>query len=334
MKNKIFVFLAITLILISCGRSKDKVNLSKIDLNINILRFDKELFALDTVNVSDSISALNARYGQFFEIFNNQIVHLGSSANPAYPDYLNQFLHDNSVFLVNQQVKSVFSDLKPLEKQLTNAFKRFHYYFPNQRIPMVISYVSGVNQSIISADSIIGIGLDKYLGENNDIYKKIGIPVFMTKRMNPNNIPVDCIKGWLLTQYELPDSITEMLGALMYQGKVMYCTQQLLPDVADTLLFNFSADQMKWCKNNEKQMWTYLVEKQFLFITDVFTINKFLGESPFTKDFTQESPGQAVIWLGWRIISKYMDKNPNVTLEQLMQNNNYQEILASSRYNP
>ena len=318
----------------SCGRHNDRVDLSKIDLKIKVLRFDKELFALDTVNISDSISVLKAKYGQFFEIFNNKIVHLGTSDNPAYPEYLSQFLHDNSVFLINKQVVETFTDIKPLESQLTDGFKRFHYYFPAQRIPLVITFVSGINQSTVTADSVIGIGLDKYLGEKEVIYSKIGIPKFMVKRMNPSNIPSDCIKGWLITQYQLPDSITEMLDILLYQGKIMYCTQKILPDISDTTLFNFTSAQLKWCTNNEKQMWTYLVEKQMLFTTDAFTISKYISESPFTKDFTQESPGQAVIWLGWRIISKYMDKNPDVTLEQLMQDNHYQDILASSRYNP
>ena len=47
-----------------------------------------------------------------------------------------------------------------------------------------------------------------------------------------------------------------------------------------------------------------------LFSTDGFLIRKFTGEAPFTSYFTEESPGRAVVWTGFRIIERYMSNNP------------------------
>ena len=60
--------------------------------------------------------------------------------------------------------------------------------------------------------------------------------------------------------------------------------------LTDELIFGFTADQMKFCRNNESQMWQYLIEHDLLFNTEQFTIRKLTGEAPFTSYFTNESP--------------------------------------------
>jgi hypothetical protein len=91
---------------------------------------------------------------------------------------------------------------------------------------------------------------------------------------------------------------------------------------------------MKWCEQNEKQLWTYFIENKMLFITDSFVINKYINDAPFTSGFSQESPGRAVVWLGYRIISSYVKNNKNITLQQLMERRDYQNIFNKSRYRP
>ena len=81
-------------------------------------------------------------------------------------------------------------------------------------------------------------------------------------------------------------------------------------------------------------MWEYLVEHKMLFETDRMNILKFTGSGPFTRDFTPESPARAAVWLGWRIVEEYMRRNPEITLEDLMRDNDFQKILTLSKYNP
>jgi len=81
-------------------------------------------------------------------------------------------------------------------------------------------------------------------------------------------------------------------------------------------------------------MWATLIENKFLFSTDRFTIDKFILEGPFTKDFGRESPGRAAVWIGFRIVGAYMANNADVTLQQLMDDTDYMKILNQSTYNP
>ena len=81
-------------------------------------------------------------------------------------------------------------------------------------------------------------------------------------------------------------------------------------------------------------MWTYLLEYKLLFSTDYMIIRKLVFPAPFTSYFPKESPGRAVVWLGYKIIEAYMDENQTVTLPQLMEATDYQLILRKSKFKP
>ena len=91
---------------------------------------------------------------------------------------------------------------------------------------------------------------------------------------------------------------------------------------------------MRFCLNNEDQMWDYLLKNDLLFSSDQFTIRKLVGEAPFTSYFTSESPGRAAAWIGFRIIESFMDKNREVPLSEMMLMNDVQAILDGARYDP
>ena len=81
-------------------------------------------------------------------------------------------------------------------------------------------------------------------------------------------------------------------------------------------------------------MWTYLVEKDLLFSTKRMDIVRYINDGPQTNGFPPESPGRTGAWLGRQIIRKYMKRNPEITLEKLMKNQDYQGILNASAYLP
>jgi hypothetical protein len=59
-----------------------------------------------------------------------------------------------------------------------------------------------------------------------------------------------------------------------------------------------------------------------------------MNDAPFTAPVSQESPGRLGTWLGWQIVESYMNKNPKVSLSDLMKDSNYQKMLEESGYRP
>jgi len=94
--------------------------------------------------------------------------------------------------------------------------------------------------------------------------------------------------------------------------------------------------QLDWAKKNESAIWGYLLDENLLYETDYPKIQKFINVGPFTQGIGEnnESAPRLGIYIGWQIIKKYMEKNPNVTLQQLMSNTDAQQILTDSKYHP
>ncbi|HKL38227.1 MAG TPA: hypothetical protein VJ876_04975, partial [Bacteroidales bacterium] len=225
-------------------------------------------------------------------------------------------------------------DLEPLEEDLEEGFRHYKHYFPEKEVPAIYTFMGGFNQSMVVADSTLAIGLDKYLGRDCKFYDKLGWDEYRQKNMHKQKIPTDCMRAWAQTEWPFNDSTDNLLSNMLYRGKLLYFTKSMLPSEPDTLVTGFTADELKWCRNNEEQIWNYLIDHKLMYSTDYMTINKMINPAPFTSGFPRISPGQAVNWLGWQIIEAYMDRNRKVTLEKLMKENEYQQILNASKYQP
>lgn len=318
----------------SCKEKRNTPDIGKIHVNFKFMRFEQDLFKTDFEKLSDSIAFFRKKYGEFFDIFNYKIIRIGDSNSLSYPDLLKGFVTDYNMNRVYNSVNIIFANTDTLKEQLTEMFRYFKYYFPEIKAPVIITYLSGFNQTIVTTDTILGIGLDKYLGSKSELYKQLGLPYYMRYNMNKAKIPSDCARAWALTQFPISDSVSNLLANMLYQGKILYLTKALLPWEEDTLIIGMSSNQLKWCKEYEEKMWVHLVENKLLFKTDYLTINKFIGEGPFTKAFGNNSPAKAAVWVGWQIIDKYMKSNPSTELKALMYDNDYQKILRLSRYKP
>ena len=334
-KKSTLYFLIILSVLTSCNR-KDKldIDVSNINVEVKINRLEIDLFELEPGQFENKIPVIIEKYGEFFDLYNAMVVNLGDPYSNEYPDLLNGFITDYTMNKVYEKVIEVFPDYNFIESEMTQAFKRYNYFFPDKKIPAVYTFIGGFNQSIVVADSILGIGVDKYLGGDCEFYNSLQIAKYLQKNMNPESIPTDAIKAWALTEFEYNDTKDNLVNNMIYQGKLLYFLDVMFPQVPDSLKIGFSANQMSWCITNEYQMWNYLIEEKLLFSTDYMTINKHINPAPFTSGYPQNSPGRASVWLGWEIVKAYMKRNPDVSLKDFMLDDNYQKILSESRYEP
>jgi hypothetical protein len=324
------------LVILSCRRNSYKINISSVKADIEIKRLETDLFTLDPSEIAAKIPYLKEKYGPFLQIF-SYIINTGNVNDSSFSDFLERFCTDKVNNEVYESVMQNYPDVKSVQADLRNAFRHYRWYFPEKKIPAVFTCITGFNNSIITADSILGIGLDRYLGRNSEYYPRLGIYGYISARMNSWNIVPDCIYGWGSTEWNfsgLKYQADNVLAEMIHEGKLKYFEKCMLPEMNDTLIFGFTANQMKFCRNNESQMWQYLIEHDLLFSTDQFVIRKLTGEAPFTSFFTNESPGKASVWTGFRIVESFMMKNKDITLGKLMTSTDVQGILEKAKYNP
>jgi hypothetical protein len=335
-----FALLIMMLIIVSgltsCKKNHYRVNTSSISAKIEIKRLEKDLFTLNPDDIIPALPAIRKKYQGFLQLF-SYVINTGDINDSSFGDFLVRFCTDKQNNDVYALTMKMYPDLIQIERDLQAAFRHFLYYFPDREVPGVFTCITGFNNSIITGDSVLGISLDRYLGADCEYYPRLEIYKYIAARMTPNDIVPDCMYGWAASEWDFTTvkyQADNVLTEIIHNGKLKYFEKCMLPESSDELIFGFTSDQMKFCRNNEDQMWQYLIENDLLFKTDQFIIRKLTGEAPFTSYFTNESPGKAAVWLGFRIIESYMIKNPGVKLEDLMNNTDVQSILEKARYSP
>lgn len=333
---QIYLFFLCVAVIFSCKQDK-KPDVGNIKLDINILRFDKELYNGKGKNVNETNVSLTKNYGSFYNDFVHKIV---GTAELSGPEILSILYKDPAYTDLNKEVDSVYPDLKKVEGDLTESFKYIKYYYPKTKVPKFVSYLSGFAYQVILADDYLGIGLDMFLGKDSKFYPAIvqSVPRYASKRFTPEYI-VPRVNEVFAREELFPerDEDRTLLAKMIYNGKILYFLDQVLPEsTADSLKIGYTSIQLEWAKNYEGNIWGLFLQNDLLYQSDMQKIQVFITDGPFTPGIGDQkvSAPKLGIYMGWQIVKKYMEANPEVTLQQLMAETDAQKILTKSKYKP
>ncbi|MXV17601.1 gliding motility lipoprotein GldB [Hufsiella ginkgonis] len=337
-RKQIYLFFFISFLLSGCGDRK-RIDVSHIDLSVKIERFDVVMGNLSPATLAAAAPSIKARYGDFYDDLVTKMLGAGSTADTGYYQTLRQVLTSKDFFALKEEVARIYPDLSSREAELTDAFKHIRYYYPAQKIPRLISFFSGFYTQTVVGNDYLGIGLDMFLGANSKFYPALrqSIPAYMSRRYTPENITPRVMETFI--REDLFPERTEdqtLLARMVYNGKILYLMDAVMPDVQDSLKISYTASQVNWAKENESNIWAYFIDSELLYESDYMKIQKYLTDAPFTPGIGEhnESAPKLAVWTGWQIIKKYMEKNPGVTIQELMKDPDYQSIMRRSKYKP
>lgn len=331
--KQFFFLLFITAITFSCTRNPLKINVSDVSADVKIKHLDADLMMLKQDQLASEIPVLKHSYGEFFDIFTYRMISIGGTEQEEFAELLYSFISDT---LNRELVKNVAANIDTikLRGELVQAFKYYKHYFPEKAIPTIYTCISGFNQSVVTAENLIGISLDKYLGSDSRYYKELGLPVYKRRNMHPEKIVADLMYAWAVTEWPKADNANNLLSQMIHEGKMQYFVDAMLPETPDSLKIGFTRKQLDYCNKNEAAMWTFLAEHKLLYSTDRMSVKRFIDDGPYTSAFTDQSPARTGAWLGWQIVRSYMEQNKDVKLSDLMNDTNFQGILNNSEYQP
>jgi len=336
--KQIYLFFSIALLFAACQQHK-KVDVSNIPVNVNISRFDHDFDLMRTKPMATQAEILKKQYGIFYRDFIERILKIGSANDTAYFATLRKMFASKDYMAVKQEVDSIYPNLDKQNAELTDAFRRIKYYFPKQQIPQVFAYLSGFQAQTSIGDSYFAIGLDQFLGADSKFYPGLieNYPHYISRRFTPQNISSRVIEGTLREDlFPEKEENKTLLAKMIYNGKIMYCMDQTLPDVPDSIKIGYTPQQLKWCEDFKPQIWAYILDENLLYESDFQKTQKYLNEAPFTPGLGEhnQSAPKIGVWTGWQIVRQYMDKHPEITLAQLMADDDAQTILNESKYRP
>ena len=329
----LLVQIAMVMLAASCGNKG--IDISGTYKDIEIQRFEQDLFAISPDSVWQCVPQMEAKYGQFFELYNQRVICIGGINQLDYDRKLASFLTDPDIRGSYREVCRVFGTGRlTFEHDLSEAWARLKVLFPNIELPKVYTHISGFNQNIVADSGVISISLDKYLGVNNKYYQMLRTPVYLQRNMHPLKIATDAVIALCLTEFEYAPKDDNLISQMLYYGKIHVLLDALLPNAPDTLRWGYTQQQLDWCRRNEQPMWLSMVEKDALFSTSIKEINRMVAPAPFTASFSQKSPGGVGQWIGYQIVKSYLKHNPKVMIQELMRENDYLIVLNASRYKP
>lgn len=330
----ILLFLTITAAFSSCSKNNFDVDIADIELNNKLVRFDSLLFTDHPDSAVLNAGALLNKYPHFASLYFNKVIKVGDMQTKEFYNLLTLFLVEYDIRQAYEKSQEHFANFAPYKTKINDAFKHYKYYYPQASIPDIYLMISGFNQSVVVDEGLLAIALDKFLGEDTRLYSQLQIARFLRRRMTPNAMPYEVIRGWLSTEFAFNDSVPTLISHMIHQGKLVYMMDALFPQSKNFMKIGYTPTDVAWCEKSEKEVWLYMMDKKILFDTNPMLIRRFIEEAPFTAAFNKNSPGRVGQWMGWQIVKSYMKKNSNLTLQELMQNTDYHQILMQSGYNP
>jgi hypothetical protein len=342
MLRKLLYFgLFCSVFIISCDEEVEPLapNVSSIDPKFEWIRFDKELFSLDTNNVRRQARTLEKKYSAFSEIYFNNILLL--SPENKYLE-IEGFLKDHRIRQLQDTTEMILDDLQSVKDELYKSFQYYQYYFPDRDVPNLYTFISEYSyQSFVFEEEVgqdgVGLGLDMFLGNDypyrNIIPNNEAFSEYLTRAFNKEHMAKKVMES-LVDDIMGSSKGNTLLDKMIHNGKKIFILDKLMPFVSDTLIMEYTKDQLDWCYDNEIQMWGYLFSENLFYSNDIKKINKLINPSPHSSGMPSEAPGRTANFIGWQIIIAYMKRHPDISLMELLRNLNAQEILEESKYKP
>jgi hypothetical protein len=295
--------------------------------SVVIERLDQALFLGKTPDAVRAFLAKNrAVTNLYFDVpdaANDSALVADLTARLQNPE-LNQF---------QRQIQAEFGDAGTLQSDLTEAFANIRRDFPDFKPPRVVTFVTGfMGPDLLVTDSLVVIGLDYFAGPKAKYHPPAEeFPAYLLRRYQQPYI-VPAIVRQLASRYNTQDPNDQtLLADMVYAGKSLVFTRTVLPNTPDSLIIGYSDRQLAETFNAQDLVWAHFIDNQLLYNTTGDIKLRYMGERPFTAEIGNRCPGRIGEWLGWRIVSRYFDKNSE-SLPDLLKNPNARQLFEQSGY--
>ena len=171
---------------------------------VKIQRYDRlESLYLTTGDFS-ALQQMSTDYPIETRTLIENVLGLGTVDDPEINSRLLRFFQDSTLQVMISDAEVQYANMDDLNKELTDAFHKLTLWVPELKVPMVYAQICALNQSIVVGDESVGVCLDKYLGENYNVYKRY-YDEQQRKTMTREYIVPDVLIFYLLSQYPLPN---------------------------------------------------------------------------------------------------------------------------------
>lgn len=333
----LFVLVTVLLSISACKQSKERPqpDISHISVDVSVQRFEQALFQMDTAAIPAAYDQLTRSFPDFIHCYLDHIIGAKTDSAEERHTVIKELLTYGGFRAAYDSVEQKYPDIDWLRDDLTKAFQYSKHYLPPMPIPRVATFVSEYGfGAVMCSDSLMGIGLDLFLGPDFTFYPQLNFPAYLIRRMDRPYIVPSAMQVYAQSFVQPITQGGSLIDHMIYHGKLLYYLERVLPETPDSILIGYTEDELNWCRESEGEVWAYFLDKERLYENDRFKYNYLINEGSSTQGMPPESPGKIGRWVGWQIVRSYMNNNREVNMLQLFQEPRGQTILEASGYRP
>jgi len=299
-------------------------------IEVNLLRYEQDLFNIDQANMAAAFAGLYGKYP-------DNIIANGAWNNKEMLQSIKGFINDPVIQEIYKDTQTQFADMTEFKEQITPALTLYLTHFPDEKVPDFCTLVSGIDfqmPQVFGYQNTIFICLDMYLGKDYKHYGQAGMPKYIAARCDKKYMATDCFSKALVYKHLPEKTLVTLLDNMVDAGKKMLFTQTMFPNTDPQDILEYSKEQYKWATSHESAVWHRMIEKNLVYNNSDDVIRRMMDETPFTRDFGNDSPGRMGVFIGFQIVQSYMKTHPGTTLKDLMAMTDSQKFLKESGYKP
>lgn len=312
--KKLFGVLLVAVLLVGCSSDPLDVDVSDVDLSIKFHNVHSELFKANTNQLKKADQKYKKEIPEMYDYF------LGACIGfpPNMPDtmFINgmkRFQQDSIMRLFEKEMDRSFKDLKSIEHKLVDGFKHLKYHLPKGKMPEDIAFMNlTLKSSIFCTENEIGIGLERYLGPENHLVKKLDNRFWynwVKEGMDRKYLERDALAGWIETHI-IEETDGNLAERMVRWGKVLYLTKAAFPETEDYIIMRYSKKGWNWAVKNEASFWQYLVDQKALFDTKELNVMNMINPGPTTPGLPEKgAPDRMGQFIGYRMVKNYVETN-------------------------
>lgn len=298
-----------------------------------IFRYDRLVDEFVSLNSFSSLQRMKTEYPVPTRLLIEDVLAVGSVQDAHIDQRLRDFYLDSTMQVLLEDVHNEYTDLSGEEKEIFSVFHQVKKADPSFTIPFMYAQISGLNQSIVVGDSLLGISLDKYLGKDYPLYKKY-YHAYQRRVMDRSRLVPDALFFYLSHEYPLQEGrVYTLLDYISDFGKIhwviAHCRNITLEEEV-----GFCEERVRWFRQHEAEVWRHLSGEGLLDSSDLTMIRYFMEPRANTPYVSDDCPDQIGLWLGGQIVDHYMKRHPDMAIGELLRMDDYKEMLRESGYHP
>lgn len=288
------------------------------------MRFDSMLYATKTRPDFDQVLE---KYPAYSDLYFHRILSLDRQNNPdTLFNQVQKMVSSKAFVEIGRKGHEQYDEIDDIVRDWRQAMKYYTHYFEPESVPDLYTTITefAFGSFIFPLDEnkdAVGVSVDMFLGDSLN-YSSMAktdpsFSAYNSRSFNRDHFvkrAVDAIIDDLIE----PAKGAEFLPHLLREGKKYYVSSRLLPFVSDTAIWEYTSEQMTWVKENEWNIYSHLISNELFYSKNRSKYIRLITASPSSPEMPPEAPGRTAIYIGYKIIERYMERHPETTMSEML----------------